>query len=146
FLLGSLSLFILNLVWPGGLFQQCQVVWGVVIASGMVLVARWIFIKAVDLRNLKRRVVIYGAGNKAKNLLDDLKPEMALLGVTIVGCIRSTNETVEVDPALVVEEPTDWLTFVRDRQISEIVISPDERRRGSGEAFPLQQLLDCKLA
>lgn len=146
FLLGSLSLFLLNLLWPGGLFQQSQVFWGVVIATLMVLVARWIFIKMVDLRNLKRRVVIYGAGSKAQKLLDDLKPDMALLGVTIVGCIRSVNETVEVDPALVMDEPVDWLSFVRERQISEIVISPDERRRGSGEAFPLQQLLDCKLA
>lgn len=146
FLLGSLALYILNLLWPGSLFRQSQVFWGVIIATLLVLIARWIFIRVVDLSDLKRRVVIYGAGVKAQNLLDDLKPEAAALGVTIVGCIRSSNEALVVDPALALQEPNDWVTFVRERHISEIVIAPDERRRGSGEAFPLQQLLDCKLA
>ena len=146
FLLGSLSLFIVGLILGEELIPQSLIFWGVLIATALVIVARFIFLKVVDTDQLKRRVVIYGAGARAKKLLDDLAPEMAVLGVTIVGCIPSENEVIEVDPRLVIDEPADWLAYARNAQISEIVISPDERRRSSGNAFPLGQFLDCKLA
>lgn len=146
FLLGSLSLFIIGVIFGAELIPQALIFWGVLIATALVVVARFIFLKVVDTDKLRRRVVIYGAGVKAKKLLDDLAPEMAVLGVTVVGCIPSENEAVQVDPQLVIEEPRDWLAYVKQAQISEIVISPDERRRSSGNAFPLGQFLDCKLA
>lgn len=146
FLLGSLSLFIIGMIFGETLIPQSLIFWGVLIATALVIVARFIFLKFVDTDQLKRRVVIYGAGAKAKKLLDDLAPEVAVLGVKIVGCIPSENEPVKVDPHLVIPEPSDWLAYARSAQISEIVISPDERRRSSGNAFPLSQFLDCKLA
>lgn len=146
FLLGSLSLFIIGLIFGEELISQALIFWGVLIATALVVVARFIFLKVVDTDQLKRRVVIYGAGVRAKKLLDDLAPEISVLGVTIVGCISSENETIQVDPQLVINEPADWLAYARQAQISEIVISPDERRRSSGNAFPLGQFLDCKLA
>lgn len=146
FLLGSVGLFIIGLIFGEALIPQALIFWGVLIATALVIVARFIFLKVVDTDQLKRRVVIYGAGSRAKKLLDDLAPEMAVLGVTIVGCIPSESEAVRVDPELIIPEPSDWLSYVRSAQISEIVISPDERRRSSGNAFPLSQFLDCKLA
>jgi sugar transferase (PEP-CTERM system associated) len=146
FLLGSLSLFIIGLIFGEELIPQSLIFWGVLIATGLVVITRFVFLKVVDTDQLKRRVVIYGAGVRAKKLLEDLAPEMSVLGVTIVGCIPSENEAIEVDPRLVIPEPRDWLAYARQAQISEIVISPDERRRSSGNAFPLGQFLDCKLA
>ncbi|WP_039915826.1 TIGR03013 family XrtA/PEP-CTERM system glycosyltransferase [Cellvibrio mixtus] len=146
FLLGSLSLFLIGVIFGEALIPQTLIFWGVLIATALVVVTRFIFLKVVDTKQLKRRVVIYGAGIKARKLLDDLAPEIAVLGVTIVGCIPSDNESIQVDPQLIIGEPQDWLGFVKREQISEIVISPDERRRSSGNAFPLGQFLDCKLA
>ncbi len=146
FLLGSLSLFIIGVIFGEELIPQSLIFWGVLIATALVVITRFIFLKVVDTDQLKRRVVIYGAGVRAKKLLEDLAPEMSVLGVTVVGCIPSENESIEVDPLLVIEEPRDWLAYARQAQISEIVISPDERRRSSGNAFPLGQFLDCKLA
>ncbi len=146
FLLGSLSLFLIGVIFGEALIPQTLIFWGVLIATALVVVTRFIFLKVVDTKQLKRRVVIYGAGSKAKKLLDDLAPEIAVLGVTIVGCIPSDNESILVDQQLIIGEPQDWLGFVKREQISEIVISPDERRRSSGNAFPLGQFLDCKLA
>lgn len=146
FLLGSLSLFIIGLIFGEELIPQALIFWGVLIATALVIVTRFIFLKVVDTDQLRRRVVVYGAGARAKKLLDDLAPDMAVLGVTIVGCVPSENEAIQVDPQLVIEEPQDWLTYAKQAQISEIVISPDERRRSSGNAFPLGQFLDCKLA
>jgi sugar transferase (PEP-CTERM system associated) len=90
--------------------------------------------------------VIYGAGERANTLLLDLAPEIDALGVEVVGCVVSGDETVVVDPSLLIPRPEQWLAFVKQRQISEIVVSPDERRRGEGGAFPLDDFLDCKLA
>jgi len=146
FFLGSLSLYILGMLIGQQIIHQGLIFWGVLISTGLVIVVRWVFIKVVDTAQLKRRVVIYGAGSRAKKLLDDLAPEVNVLGVNIVGCIPSSTETVVVEPSLVLSEPADWLAFVRQQQISEIVISPDERRRRDGDEFPLSDFLDCKLA
>lgn len=146
FLLGSLSLYLINLLLDGTFIDQSLIFWSVLLSTLMVCFSRWIFVKIVDVDQLKRRVVIYGAGRKANKLLADLAPDVNVLGVKIVGCIPSANEAIAVDPTLIIQEPTDWLAFAKQFQISEIVISPDERRRSSGDVFPLSQFLDCKLA
>jgi len=146
FLLGSAALFVLNLLAAGDLFSQGFVFWGVLWATVLVLIARWLFLKLVDTAQLKRRVVFYGAGEKARQLLDNLEPEKDLVGVQVVGCIPSGQEPVAVDETLVLPEPQDWLAFVKNHRISEIVITPEERRRREGGAFPMNELIDCKLA
>jgi sugar transferase (PEP-CTERM system associated) len=146
FLLGSLSLFLLNLLFGDSLINQKVGFWAVIIASALVLLARLIFIAIVDTANLTRRVIVYGAGVRTKKLLDDLTANGAALGVCVVGCIPSPNDNIVVDAALIVPEPSDWLSFVKQERISEIVISPDERRHANGDVFPLSQFLDCKLA
>ncbi|MES2822420.1 MAG: TIGR03013 family XrtA/PEP-CTERM system glycosyltransferase [Pseudomonadota bacterium] len=146
FLLGSLCLILINLLFGNEFIEQQVGFWAVIIATALVIIARRIFVAMVDTANLKRRVVIYGAGVRAKKLLDDLEPDRAGLGVEIVGCIPSTDDKVMVDPAIILAEPTNWLAFAKQSHISEIVISPDERRRSTGDVFPLSQFLDCKLA
>lgn len=146
FLLGSLSLYIINLLFDGAFINQSLIFWSVLLSTLMVFVSRWVFVKIVDVDQLKRRVVVYGAGSKANKLLSDLAPDVNVLGVRIVGCIPSADEPIKVDASLVIQEPSDWLLFAKQFQISEIVISPDERRRTNGDAFPLSQFLDCKLA
>lgn len=146
FLLGSLILYSINLLFSGTFINQPFIFWGVLLSTFVVVMSRWVFVKIVDADQLKRRVVIYGAGTKAQCLLAELAPEINVLGVRVVGCIPSASEPVKVDASLVIEEPSDWVRFAKQSQISEIVISPDERRRSSGDAFPLSQFLDCKLA
>ena len=145
FLLGSAALFVLGLL-DAELLPQRVVFWGVLIATALVLVARWLFLRLVDTAQLKRRVVIYGAGTQARKMLEDLAPSAEVIGVKVIGCIPSAQEVSEVAPELILPEPNDWLAFVKQAQISEIIIAPDERRRSGGEAFPLSQFLDCKLA
>lgn len=145
FLLGSVGLFILNILTGGQIWSQGVIFWGVLLAALVVVLSRSVFLGVVDTANLKRRVVIYGAGERAKVLLEDLEPEKDVVGVQVVGCIPSGSEAIAVDPALVLSQPADWRSFVRQRQISEIVVSPDERRRREGGDFPLDDFIDCKL-
>lgn len=147
FFLGSLSLYLLVLVLPRDFIQQGFIFWGVILSSAFVIIARIFFMMVVDKASLKRRVVIYGAGNKAKKLLEDLAPEIDVVGVQVVGCVPNANESELVNEKMILPFPASWLSFVRENHISEIVVSPDERRRGQGDAaFPLNDFLDCKLA
>ncbi len=147
FFLGSLSLYLLELLLPQDFLPKGFIFWAVILSSLMVVLARVIFMLVVDTAKLKRRVVIYGAGSRAKKLLEDLSPEIDVLGVDVVGCVPNANENIQVDERTVLPLPNDWLDFVRRSQISEIVVSPDERRRVQGDAaFPLNDFLDCKLA
>lgn len=146
FFLGSMALYITDLVLPDNFFPSGMVFWGVLISSCSVVVARLVFIVVVDKAKLKRRVVIYGAGHRAKKLLNDITPEIDVLAVDIVGFIPNANEPIEVPENKVLTYPSDWLSFVRAQAITEIVVIPDERRRSGGEAFPLSEFLDCKLA
>lgn len=145
FLLGSLALFLLNLMLGGDLLPRGVIFWGILVASALVLVARALFLRLVDTAELKRRIVIYGAGYRAQQLLENLEPEQDLVGVQVVGCVPSGREPVQVDERLVLPSPQDWVAFVRGQQISEIVVSPDERRQRDGGVFPLSELIDCKL-
>jgi sugar transferase (PEP-CTERM system associated) len=145
-LLGSAALFVLDLFLPAPWLSSSNVFWSVLIAGAMIIPTRMIFRKLVDLSQLRRRVVLFGAGQKAQKLLDELAPEMSTLGIEIIGCIANANETVLVDKNLVIPEPSHWLDEIKRAHISEIVICPDERRRGNGSEFPLEALLDCKLA
>jgi sugar transferase (PEP-CTERM system associated) len=147
FFLGSLSLYLLELLLPQDFFPKGFIFWAVILSSVMVILARIVFIAAVDTAKLKRRVVIYGAGNRAKKLLEDLAPEVDVLGVEVVGCIANANEQTQVSDETILPYPNDWLAFIKSAHISEIVVSPDERRRTQGDlAFPLNDFLDCKLA
>lgn len=146
FLLGSAALFVIGAAFGQQLINQALIFWGILGSTLMVVLVRWLFIRLVDIASLKRRVVVYGAGARARKLLTDIQPSIDVIGVSIVGCIPTGNEPLRVDQSLLLGEPEDWLGFVRKEQISEIVIAPDERRRDQGGAFPLSQFLDCKLA
>jgi len=145
FLLGSVGLFVLNTLFGGELLSQGVIFWGVLIATALVLMARWLFLKLVDTAELQRRVVIYGAGERARMLLENLEPEKDVVGVKVVGCIPSGNEPVRVPEHMVLPSPKNWVHFVKGQQISEIVVAPDERRERDGGVFPLNELIDCKL-
>ncbi|WP_232522332.1 TIGR03013 family XrtA/PEP-CTERM system glycosyltransferase [Marinimicrobium alkaliphilum] len=146
FLLGSLALFLLNLLIGNGFIPQRLVFWGVLFATVGVLLTRSIFLRLVDIDDLKRRVVILGSGERALRLLRDLAPETRALSVKVVGCVSSGSEQTRVSPASMMDTPSDWLSFVKDNHISEVVIAPDERRRRDGASFPLEELINCKLA
>ncbi|WP_156495219.1 TIGR03013 family XrtA/PEP-CTERM system glycosyltransferase, partial [Oleiphilus sp. HI0128] len=110
-----------------------------------VLVVRVLFYKVVDLAQLTRRVVIFGAGNTAANIMERIQASKDESGFQLYGCMACGQGEVVVDSSLLVNEPEDWMAFVKQHNISEIVVAPDERRRSEGGQIPIDALLDCKL-
>ena len=144
-LLGSLALLILYSLFPEISINQGLFFRAVVSSMGLVLVTRALFVLVVDSSQLKRRVIIFGAGKQARQLIDKVMRDKAAAGVELIGCVVSGDEPVQVASELLLESPTDWQQFVKRNQISEIIVAPDERRRSMGGSFPLEDLLDCKL-
>jgi len=114
-------------------------------AMVFVLIVRVLFYKVVDLAQLTRSVVLLGAGKTAQHIINRIEPVNSELGFNLFGCIQCGGDGVEVDESLLINAPDDWVSFVKENNISEIVVAPDERRRSEGGQIPIDALLDCKL-
>lgn len=145
-LLGTAALTIIYYIFPELYLGRGALFLVVLIALVLVLLVRWFFYHIVDLSQLNRRIVIYGAGEKAKLILSEIHSERFLLGIEVVGCVPSGSEKVCVTDESLLPVPDSWASFVSERDISEIVVAPDERRRSLGSDFPIDELLDCKLS
>lgn len=143
-LLGSAALTLLYYVLPHLYVGRGVLLIAVLVSLAAVLLLRLLFFAVVGVEQLRRRVLLFGAGQRAQQLLDTLEKDRSQLGVEIVGCIEAGGASV-VDPALRRPAPDDWLEYTRRERISEIVVVMDERRRNEGAVFPLAELLDCKL-
>lgn len=145
FFLGTASLTILYYLFPDIYLGRGVLAFAISFALVFVLLLRVVFYKVVDLAQLSRNVVILGTGTTAQQLLTRIKPELAQKSFRIYGCIASGHGDTCVDGNQIINEPKDWAAFVKEHNISEIVIAPDERRRSEGGDLPIDALLDCKL-
>ncbi len=145
FFLGTASLTVLYYLFPIMYLGRGVLAFAIFFALIFVLVVRILFYKAVDLAQLSRRVVIFGAGRTASRVIERIEASKEESGFQLYGCIATGNGGVDVDTALLVNEPNDWLSFIKQHNISEIVVAPDERRRSEGGQIPIEALLDCKL-
>ena len=107
--------------------------------------ARWVFYKVITNENLKRRVLVLGAGRKAKELWDIMEPDNRYSAFRIEGFLDSKGRNEAVTGLKMIEYHRDLLRCTEKFDIDEIVVALDERRRSEGGEFPLDELLDCKL-
>ncbi len=90
----------------------------------------------------KPRVLVYGAGEKAANLVN-LTGSTDQRQSNLLGFIRSTGDIeTRVDPSDVVEYRGRLVDYAVANDVDEIVVAIDDRRKG----LPVQELLDCKLS
>jgi sugar transferase (PEP-CTERM system associated) len=90
----------------------------------------------------KRRVLVYGAGQRARSLMQ-LRRRADQRGFVVVGYMPAPGEQALVDLDKVLNaDPGHLLRIAKDLGVQEIVIAMDDRRR----EFPLRELLDCRLS
>lgn len=122
-------------VWRGHL----ALMGGVGIAA--IAILRVMFERIVDQEIFKRRVLVYGAGHRARALLQ-LRRRSDTRGFRILGFIPTEGDAVGAPDDRLIEPPKYLYDWVLDNEVSEIVIAMDDRRRG----FPIHELLECRLA
>jgi sugar transferase (PEP-CTERM system associated) len=110
-------------------------------AIGLSVLIRLIFEHAVDEELFKRRVLVYGAGQRATSI-SQLRRRSDRRGFVVVGYVATESDRVdETLNALAIAADTDLLAYSRENYIDEIVVAMDDRRR----SFPMYQLLECRL-
>jgi len=87
------------------------------------------------------RVLFYGAGADAAELLSRLRRRSDYRFFALIGCVPVPGEDVQVKPQQLCEAKGSLSSIVRKQHIDEIVVVMDERRGN----FPATELMDCRI-
>lgn len=144
FLLGTLVLSLEFIALPGLYFGRGILTTAALISAVLISLLRMGFLSLRSSEWMRSRVMVVGAGKKAHRLASLV--EGADDGdLDLVGFYPVTPEGHEVDPARVLP-PRGIHALAEELRVQELVVAVDERRRSDSGGYPLDQLLDCKLA
>jgi sugar transferase (PEP-CTERM system associated) len=112
-------------------------------ACALVLVSsvRVLFERVADEDIFKRHVLVYGAGKQALSIAQ-LRRRSDQRGFKVVGHVVPVGSAQLISADKIVALNGTLVQFAREREIDEIVVAMDDRRR----AFPIHELLECRLA
>jgi sugar transferase (PEP-CTERM system associated) len=106
-----------------------------------VLLTRKVFLGLADQEYLKRRVLVLGTGERARQIAD-LKETCEHCGFTVAGYIHMQGEEDRVEVESIVPLNTSLLELVNRYRVDEVVVAVQDRRR----ALPVHEILDCKMS
>jgi sugar transferase (PEP-CTERM system associated) len=112
------------------------------IAGGGILVVRILFFKSSEFKLLESRIIFLGVGSLAKECSDLAKNNLAYHKYHIVGFIQTSDEELNVPSNAVLPLEGSLMETAIKYNVREIVVSVQNKRGG---AFPIQELLKCKL-
>lgn len=104
-------------------------------------IARSVFFDTVGSEAFKRKVLVLGAGFRARQIHEDLKTPMNRKGFTLMGFIPLPDEPIEISEDYLLNIPTTLHQFILRHPVGEIVVAVDDRRKG----LPMEDLLECKM-
>jgi len=107
----------------------------------LIAASRFLFSKIVGRNILKKRILIYGAGSRATKV-DKFINNGGIVGVEVLGYVPAIGEKPVVGKQKIVDLDGSLMDYSSHREVEEIVVAVSDRRN----AFPLDDLLDCKLS
>lgn len=127
-------------IYPDVFLGRGVFAFALLIAFFGILFTRTIFQNLDNHKVFNRRLIIMGAGEKAK-LLEDTKEFAAKRGYEIVGFVDIDQNKPLVSKENIIEIKSTLLDLCMDMKVDEVVLAMDDRRVG----FPLSGLLECKM-
>jgi sugar transferase (PEP-CTERM system associated) len=106
-----------------------------------LVVSRYIFTHVVDDAVFKRRVLVYGCGQRAASIAK-LRRRTDRRGFVVVGYAQPDGEELAVPAEHLLNSTQKLQQICRQNDVDEVVVAMDDRRR----AFPILDLLECRLA
>ena len=103
--------------------------------------SRAIFSRFMDESLFKRRVLVYGVGQRTA-AISSLRRRSDRRGFEIVGFVQPDGESVTVPSNRVLDASAGILELCNRHDVHEVVVAMEDRRRG----FPILGLLECRLA
>ncbi len=108
----------------------------------LIVAARRLFFMYMGADLTTTKVLVFGVGRNAASLLIKDEGNLPTSSYRVVGFISTPEQTRFVPEEQVVELGSSMLDLARKHEATEIVIALDDR----SENYPVQHLLDCKLA
>ena len=115
--------------------------WSFAIAITAIIITRILFFRMVGHENLKRRILVLGAGSRAEQF-KQLRRKVDHLGYTILGFIHVSGEHDAMPEEAVIHLDIPLLEYAQRHRVDEIVVALEDRRK----SFPVEDLLDCKMS
>ena len=139
FAIGSVIIISLYYMFPKYSMARSVFVYAIGFAFVGMMLSRYFFYRHASTDNLKRRVLVLGAGEKAKQL-SGINNAHILKGFIIQGFVDMGEGDIQVDKEQLIENKQGLAQLVTELDIDEIVIALNDRRM----KMPLVELLDCK--
>ncbi len=112
------------------------------IAGGGILGVRILFFKSSEFKLLESRIIFLGVGSLAKECSDLAKNNLAYHKYNVVGFIQTSDEEACIPDKDILPLEESLLATALKYDVRELVVSVQNKRGG---AFPIQELLKCKL-
>lgn len=112
-----------------------------VLAVLLLGIVRTIFYAVMGKDAFKRKVLVLGSGERARQLLDDLTTPFNRKGFSLAGFVPLPGEQTIIPEDQLLRLPYSIYQHVRSHPVSEIVVAVDDRRKG----LPMEDLLECKM-
>lgn len=140
FLGGMLLLCLILAVFPG-----LHPGWKVVGLSGLLVLVAVIFLRTVyfslaDRTLLRQRVMVLGAGEKARQI-EDLTHTSEQRGCLVVGFVAIAGEPRHISEGRIISNRVKLAKLAKQHCIDEIVVAVQDRRK----VLPVDELLECKV-
>ena len=109
----------------------------------VILLVRTIYFETSKSKYMRSRIMFFGAGATAKECSDLAKVAGFEHKYSIVGYVPAPGGATLIDPQALITLVDNSLTSTAQKhRVAEIIVSVENRRGG---AFPIKDLLDCKL-
>ncbi|MBI3772221.1 MAG: TIGR03013 family PEP-CTERM/XrtA system glycosyltransferase [Gammaproteobacteria bacterium] len=141
FLLGLVGMIVLFYSFPPLFLGRGAFALGFGIGVASIIIIRTIFYRIVGQEQLKRRVIVLGAGKRAVQF-NQLRRKIDQMGFTILGFVHVASEQDQMPQEKVIHLEAPLLEFAQKHNVSEIVVAVEDRRKD----FAVDDLLDCKMS
>ena len=140
FMLGGIALTVLYYVVPPTYLGRG--VLGIALMVGYFVLALWriAFLGFVDADLFKRRVVMFGAGERAAEVSHRMRRKTDQRGFKVLGYVPVGADPVSIPAPLLLHPDRNLYEWATRLGVDEIVVGPDDRRG----TLPVDALLECK--
>ncbi|ATE66737.1 TIGR03013 family XrtA/PEP-CTERM system glycosyltransferase [Rhizorhabdus dicambivorans] len=136
--LGVILISVLNFISPGITLWRSNSLYSMILAVVLLLMVRVLLGGFVSGDTFKRRVLLLGAGRRAKRVAD-LEKRMGA-GFLIVGCVDMKDAPPQIETAISRTDVESLGQLVEKTEANEVVLALDERRN----TVPVDALLRLK--
>ncbi len=142
FLLGASLLSLVFYIFPSLFVGRGVVALSTLLSFFIILGVRITITRYLDPAILSQRILVLGAGERARQMIDRLNNSEGTPGLKILGFVSVFCESIQIDADHIIGKDTELRELAQRHRIDEIVVAMDDRRTN----FPTDDLLDCKLS